>query len=219
MGTRRYGISPWVFNSIAHESDIDLNTRRELITYLQETMYSIVFYINTVGLYWQEKSTLLINKKHRIHNPRKKSRKARRQFSATRLKMKKRFESVQKQTMAITFNLLVTRPKSANGKFSTCRFFFSAAFLAAEKKAKATKYQTFGCFFLPLLGNFERHYLWAIQIFQGFSSHNPRNFDKGPWIENGERFTILSSTCQSGAKVEWRVSSSEYCWIIPANNC
>ena len=72
MGTRRYGISPWVFNSIAHESDIDLNTRRELITYLQETMYSIVFYINTVGLYWQEKSTLLINKKHRIHNPRKK---------------------------------------------------------------------------------------------------------------------------------------------------
>ena len=59
-------------------------------------MYSIVFYINTVGLYWQEKSTLLINKKHRIHNPRKKSRKARRQFSAIRLKMKKRFESVQK---------------------------------------------------------------------------------------------------------------------------
>ena len=115
--------------------------------------------------------------------------------------------------MGITFNLLVTRPKSANGKFSTCRFFFSAAKKAAEKKAKATKYQTFGCFFLPLLGNFERHYLWAIQIFQDFSSHNPRNFDKGPWIENGERFTILSSTCQSGAKVEWRVSSSEYCWI------
>ena len=198
MGTRRYGISPWVFNSIAHESDIDLNTRRELITYLQETMYSIVFYINTVGLYWQEKSTLLINKKHRIHNPRKKSRKARRQFSAIRLKMKKRFESVQKQTMGITFNLLVTRPKSANGKFSTCRFFFSAARKAAEKKA--TKYQTFGCFFLPLLGNFERHYLWAKQIFQGFSSHNPRNFDR---TLDWERWTIYYSFINLS---EWRKS-------------
>ena len=48
MGTRRYGISLRVFNSISHEGaqrDIELKTRRE-ISYLQTTMYYFVYYIN-----------------------------------------------------------------------------------------------------------------------------------------------------------------------------
>ena len=49
MGARRYGISLRVFNSIAHESDVELNTRRE-IPYLQATMFNFVYRINTKTL-------------------------------------------------------------------------------------------------------------------------------------------------------------------------
>ena len=67
----RYGISLQVwFNSIAHEWDGELNTRRE-ISYLQATMYYFVYHINTMALYWQEKSTLLMNENERIDNPNK----------------------------------------------------------------------------------------------------------------------------------------------------
>ena len=50
MGARRYGIS------------------------LQATMYYIVYLVDTIAFYWQEKSSLLMNKKkkERIYNPRKK---------------------------------------------------------------------------------------------------------------------------------------------------
>ena len=60
MGVRRYGISLRVFNSIAHEWDVELNTRRE-IPYLQVTMYYFVYHINTIALYRQEKPTSLMN--------------------------------------------------------------------------------------------------------------------------------------------------------------
>ena len=49
MGARRYGISLRVFNSIAHEWDVELYTSRE-IPYLQPTMYYFVYHINTVAL-------------------------------------------------------------------------------------------------------------------------------------------------------------------------
>ena len=60
MGARRYGISLRVFNSIAHEWDVELNTRSE-IPYLQATMYYFVYHINTIALYWEEKPTSLMN--------------------------------------------------------------------------------------------------------------------------------------------------------------
>ena len=50
MATRRYGISLRVFNLIAHECDVELNTRRE-ISYPQATMYYFLYHINTVALY------------------------------------------------------------------------------------------------------------------------------------------------------------------------
>ena len=50
MGARRYGISLRVFNSIAHELDVELNTRREIL-YQHETMYYFVYHINTTALY------------------------------------------------------------------------------------------------------------------------------------------------------------------------
>ena len=48
--------------SAANEWDVELNTRRE-IPYQQATMYYFVYHINTVALYWEEKSTLLMNEK------------------------------------------------------------------------------------------------------------------------------------------------------------
>ena len=67
MGARRYGISLWVFNLIAHEWDVELNTRRE-IPYLQATMYYFVYHINTIALYWEEKPTSLMNENKWIDN-------------------------------------------------------------------------------------------------------------------------------------------------------
>ena len=42
-----------------------LNMRREIIWYLQATMYYFVYYINTIALYRHEKSILLMNNKKR----------------------------------------------------------------------------------------------------------------------------------------------------------
>ena len=46
--------------SAANKWGVELNTRRE-ISYLQVTMYYFVYHINTITLYWPEKSTLLTN--------------------------------------------------------------------------------------------------------------------------------------------------------------
>ena len=69
MGARRYGISLRVFNSIAHEWDVDFNMRSE-IPHLQATMYYFVYHINTIAIYWQERSFLFTNEDKRIDNPR-----------------------------------------------------------------------------------------------------------------------------------------------------
>ena len=50
MAARRYGIYLRVLNSIAHEWDVELNTKRE-IPYLQATMYYFFYHINTKALY------------------------------------------------------------------------------------------------------------------------------------------------------------------------
>ena len=51
---------------------LELNTRRQ-IPNLQATMSYFVYYLNTIGLYLQVKSTLLTNEKNRIFHPIKKS--------------------------------------------------------------------------------------------------------------------------------------------------
>ena len=99
MGARRYGISLREFNSVAHEWDVELNTRRE-ISYLQATMYYFVYHINTIAFYWQEKSTLLMNENKRIDNPRIQIVK-----SVGALKMRTCVESLQKQIMGLIFNI------------------------------------------------------------------------------------------------------------------
>ena len=76
--------------SAANEWDVELNTRRE-ISYLQATMY-YVFHINTIALYWQEKSTLLMNENKKIDNLRIQIVKC-----IGALKMKTCVESQQKQ--------------------------------------------------------------------------------------------------------------------------
>ena len=68
MRAHRYGISRWVFNSIAHEWA--QRTSEVLIwTHLQATMYYFVYHINTVALYWEEKPTSLMNENKWIDNP------------------------------------------------------------------------------------------------------------------------------------------------------
>ena len=99
MGARRYGISLREFNSVAHEWDMELNTRRE-ISYLQVTRYYFVYHVNTIAFYWQEKSTLLMNENKTIDNPRIQIVK-----SVGALKMRTCVESLQKQTMGLIFNI------------------------------------------------------------------------------------------------------------------
>ena len=53
-------------------------------------MYYFVYHINTIALYRQEKSTLLMNESKRIDNP--------------RVKIVKCVERLQKQTMGVIFN-------------------------------------------------------------------------------------------------------------------
>ena len=70
MGTRRCGISFRAFNSIAHEwaqwtSEMSSWTRQAL----QATMYCVVYHINAIALYWQEKLTSSMNENKRIDNP------------------------------------------------------------------------------------------------------------------------------------------------------
>ena len=67
MGARRYGISLLVFNSIAHELDVELNTKRDIL-YQRATMYYFVYHINTTALYWQEKPTLLMGENKVMDN-------------------------------------------------------------------------------------------------------------------------------------------------------
>ena len=67
MGARRYGISPRVSNSIAHEwtrrtSEVS-SWRREGKFISTGNHVLFLYYINTIGLYWQEESTLLMNEK------------------------------------------------------------------------------------------------------------------------------------------------------------
>ena len=85
------GNSLRVFNSIAHEWDVELNTRRK-ISYLQVIMYYFVHHISTIALYWQEKSNLLINGNKRIDNPPMKIVKC-----VSALKMKTCVESLKRQ--------------------------------------------------------------------------------------------------------------------------
>ena len=57
MGARKYGISFRVFNSIAQELDVELNTRRKIL-YLQATIF--IFFIT-------ETQEPFIDKKSRLH--------------------------------------------------------------------------------------------------------------------------------------------------------
>ena len=157
MGVRGYGISLGVFSSIAHEWDVELNTRTE-ISHLQTTMYYFVYHINTIALYCQQKSTLLMNENKRIDNP------------LIKKTLKSLTYSRWKQTMGLIFNI------------QNCQLFISS--LATEKifqvhgqnrlvanlpdvdfrsrpremlSPKRFPFSYFG--FLPHLGKFARHCL------------------------------------------------------------
>ena len=112
-------------------------------------------------------------------------------------------------------NLSVTRPKSAHGKSSSGRFSFSAT---RNASTKATKYVTFGFpFHILVFFLFEESLNVSVRkryiFFSVLAAIIRKNFDKQTWIENGEGFTVHSSTWPSGAKGEWRISS----WLAISN--
>ena len=114
-------------------------------------------------------------------------------------------------------NLSVTRPKSAHGKSSSCRFSFSAT---RNASTEATKYVTFGFpFHILVFFLFEESLNVSVRkryiFFSVLAAIIRKNFDKQTWIENGEGFTVHSSTWPSGAKGEWRISS----WLAISNTC
>ena len=57
----------FLFECLAHEWDVELNTRGE-IPYLQATMYYFVYHINTIALYSEEEPTSLMNENKWIDN-------------------------------------------------------------------------------------------------------------------------------------------------------
>ena len=130
----------------ANEWDVELNTIRE-ISHLQKTMYYFVYHINTIVLYWQEKSTLLVNENKRIDNPRIKIVKCV-GVKAQDGNMLWITTKTNNGPNLIFFKSLSywlgpdrQQPKAACNIFSSCRFSFSAARNAITK---ATEYVTFG---------------------------------------------------------------------------
>ena len=156
MGTRRYGISLRVFNSI----DVELNTRRE-IPYIQATMYYFVYHMNTLALYWEEKPTWLMNENKWIDNPRITIEEC---VGANPWDGKMALNHDYKNNNGRNFqfknlsfidfclinrrSLSGKRSKSASDKPSSCRFSFSAE---KNTNTKATVYVTFSFSFSILV--------------------------------------------------------------------
>ena len=140
----------------ANGKDVELNTRRE-ISYLQATMYNFVHHINTIALFWLEESTLLMNENKRIDNPQIKIGKC---LAHSRIKQALNHHKINNGRNCQYYKFLVinlgladrnlsgTRPKSACGKSSRCRFLFS---VARNAITKVTEYFTFGFSFRILV--------------------------------------------------------------------
>ena len=142
--------------------------------------------MNTIALYWEEKPTSLMNENKWIEiSPNNNCRVCwryllrwknasnhnyinnnARNFQCTKFPF---IDSVLTDRRSLSDK----RPKSASGKYFSCRFSFSAE---RNPNTKATEYVTFGFSFgfLPLLRTFEPHSLSAIRIFSCFSRHNSR---------------------------------------------
>ena len=180
-------------------------------------MYYFVYHVNTIGLYWEEKSSFLkyeiigftIRKKSRIYS-----------VSAIRLKMKKMRWTITETDNGRSF--LFT-------KFSVIDFFLtdkrnifmytaeiglrqilqlSIFVLSHEKYHYPGQGPNFRFIFfvfvlLPLLGNFEVKNTHFCFFF--LAAIIRENLDMRPWIENGHRFAIHLLTWHS--------------WLVISNTC
>ena len=182
-------------------------------------MYYFVYHIHTIALYWQEKSTLLMNENKRIDNPWIEIIKC-----VGALEMKTCFESPQNTNNGPNFSIYTIlsywigryRQKKSfryTAKIGLWQIFQLLIFILSRGKCYYQShwirnvrffFPYFG--FLSFLGKFGRHCLKVIRILRIFS-------DKRPWINNGEGFAVHSSTWPSGAKGEWRASS----WLAISN--
>lgn len=97
-----------------------------------KTIYYFLYYINTIVLYLQEKSTLLMKEKNGIH-----PRKILELPFSIRLGKKKCVESLQRQTIGKIFSYwLFPTKRSTCCKSSSCQFSFLAVRNAIKKAIK-----------------------------------------------------------------------------------
>ena len=156
-------------------------------------MYYFFYHINTIALYWQEKSTILMNKNVRIDTPNKIVK------CVSALTMKAYVESLQKQTMSPICNIQNSQwlhwylPSEdifqACCKSVSCWFSFSAWI---------HNFRFFFSYFGFLNVNAFKRY--------GFFTVLTAIIRKSPTIDRGSKM-LNSSTWPSSARGEWRVSS------------
>ena len=186
MGARKYGISLQV--SAANERNVELNTRKE-ISYLQATTYYFVYHINTITLYWRDKSTLLINENKRIAKrwikivkcvgAKAQDENMRCNITTTNNRRNFPYTKSSDSDLVLTDrrNPSGTRLRSACGKSFSCRFSFSAARNAISK---ATEKVTFGFSFRIFVFSPSRKVWTSLSVsntdFQCFSNYNPKKF-------------------------------------------
>ena len=175
--------------STANEWDVELNTRRE-ISYLQASMYYFVYHINKIALYWQEKSTFIMNESKSIDNPRIKIVKS---VGAKAQDVKMRW-IITKTTMGVVFS-------SPTKEIGTWQIFQWSIFALSCVKC-----------------HYQSHWIHNLNVticklygfFRVLATIIRENSGRRPWNENGEGFAVHSSTWPSGVKAsdvsaaDWR---------------
>ena len=106
MGVHWFRIFLWVFNLIAHQWDVKLNTKKEKFHIYKQPCIIFLIHINMIALYWRKKLTFTTNGNKKIQCIKStcgKSSCIRFSFSATRNFITKATEYI---TFGFSFHIL-----------------------------------------------------------------------------------------------------------------
>ena len=108
-------------------------------------------------------------------------------------------------------DFVLTDRRNLPGKRPNRQIFQMSIFVLSREKChyQSHRIRNFRFFFsyigfLHLVGKFECHCLYTNWFFSVLAAIIWEDFDKLPWIKNGEGFAVHSSAWPSGAKGEWR---------------